>query len=139
LKVVIDDLVVQELDMSAHPELKHRLKRGYIGFPDMGHVYRVRSIRLEELPDRVQFVGLFDGRTLDGWQLRDGAIHGSNGNGILYAKPVFGDFELTAAVRSHGHVNSGFFLRGAPAGGRIYPAPTSIGAAWGPNTSSPGS
>lgn len=103
---------------------------------------------------------LFDGRTLDGWQLRDGgnwtvrdgAIHGSNGHGILYAKPVFGDFELTAAVRSHGHVNSGFFLRGAPAGcrdcrGRIYPTPTALrpaaftrwtAAAWGPNAKSAG-
>ena len=126
LKTAIDDVVVQDLDMSAHPELKHRLKRGYIGFPDMGYAYWVRNLRLEKLPDRVKFVELFDGRTLNGWQLRDGgnwtvrdgAIHGSNGHGILYAKPVFGDFELTAAVRSHGHVNSGFFLRGAPAGYR---------------------
>ena len=35
----------------------------------------------------------FDGRT------PDGAIHGSNGHGIPCAKPVSGDFELTAAVR----------------------------------------
>ncbi len=63
-----------------------------MGFPDMGYAYRVRNLRLEKLPDRVKFVELFDGRTLDGWQLRDGAIHE--------------------------HVNSGFFLRGAPAGYR---------------------
>lgn len=118
LKAVIDDILVQDLDMSAYPELKHRPKRGYTGFPGMGYAYRVRNLRLEKLPGRVKFVELFDGRTPDG----------SNGHGKLHAKPVFGDFEFTAAARSHGHVNSGFLLRGSPAGyrgcGRIYPTPT---------------
>lgn len=126
LRVSIDGVLVQDVDMAGHAELKHRLKRGYIGFPDMGYAYQVRKVRLEKLPDRLKFLNLFDGRTLAGWELkngghwvvRDGAIHGSNGHGILYAPPVLRDFELTALVRSRDFVNSGIFLRGGPDGYR---------------------
>jgi len=62
------------------------LKRGYIGFQDLGYRYRLRNIQLEDLGARRQFVTLFDG-ALNGWELRgggnwsvrDGAILGSNG------------------------------------------------------------
>ena len=122
LRVVLDDVTVQDVKMDSHPELRHRLRRGFIGFPDLGHAYTIRNLRIEERPSREKFVELFDGRTLDGWELRgegswsvrDGAIMGANGHGILYAPPVLSDFELTALVRSRNRVNGGNFLRGSP-------------------------
>ena len=122
LKVAIDGVTVQDVGLSEHPELRHRLRRGFIGFPDLGHAYTIRNLRIAERPSREKFVELFDGRTLKGWDLRgegtwsvrDGAIQGANGHGILYAPPVFTDFELTALVRSHNRVNAGIFLRGSP-------------------------
>ena len=82
----------------------------------------MRNIHIEDLGGTHRFVELFDGRSLEGWQLRgggtwdvhDGAIRGADGHGILYAAPVFRNFELTLLVRSHNRVNSGVFLRGSP-------------------------
>lgn len=123
-RAAIDGVVVQDLRLGEHEELRHRLKRGYIGFPDMGHAYRLRRIEIEDLGSPTRFVDLFDGISLDGWRLRgagnwavrEGAIYGFNGHGILYAPPSLQDFELTLLVRSHNHVNAGVFLRGEPEG-----------------------
>lgn len=117
LHAEIDGAVVQHVDVPTQPELKHRLKRGFIGFPDLGYAYAVRNIRIEDLGGATKFTAL------DGWKVRgagnwsfgaDGVITGANGHGILYAQQVFKDFELTALVRSHQHVNGGIFLRGSP-------------------------
>ncbi|HBY63794.1 MAG TPA: hypothetical protein DEH78_28550, partial [Solibacterales bacterium] len=100
---------------------------GYIGFPDAGYGWRLRKIEIEDLGARVKFLEPFDGRTLEGWTLRnggtwsvrEGAIYGANGHGILYAPtPPLADFELTMLVRSHNQVNSGVFLRGETEGPR---------------------
>jgi hypothetical protein len=122
LRAVIDDNTVQDVDLDSDPQLRHRLRRGYIGFPDLGHAYTVRNLHIEERPSREKFLELFDGRTLNGWELRgegswsvrEGAIMGANGHGILYAAPVLSDFEFTTLVRSRNRVNGGIFLRGSP-------------------------
>lgn len=124
LRVTIDGHVEQDLQLSSDPELRLRLKRGFIGFPDVGHPYKLRNIRLEDLGSRTKFVDLFDGSSIAKWQargtgaweVRQGYISGADSDGILYAPQEFRDFELTALVRSHNRVNSGIFLRGRPAG-----------------------
>jgi len=110
------------VDLAKHPELRYRLPRGYIGFPDLGYAYSLRHIELQELGTRRKYIDLFDGRSIEGWHLRgggnwgvrDGSIRGANGDGVLYAEPSFNDFEFTALVRSHNRVNSSVFLRGSP-------------------------
>ncbi len=122
LKVEIDGAVVQDIHLDQHAELRYRLRRGFVGFPDLGYKYSVRNVEIEELPSNVKYTDLFDGRSLAGWTLRnegtwsvnDGAITGANGHGILYSTPVLTDFEFTALVRSHNRVNAGIFLRGSP-------------------------
>ena len=122
LRVAIDGSIVQDVDLAAHAELSHRLKRGFIGFPDLGHAYSLRNIVIEDRGGIQTFVELFDGRSLKGWEVRGGgtwdvhggAIRGANGHGILYAPPAFRNFELTVLVRSRNRVNSGVFLRGSP-------------------------
>ena len=124
LQCAIDGVEMQNVQLDEHESLRWRPKRGHIGFPDMGYRYQVRNIRIQDLGDRLHFVRLFDGRSLAGWQLReegnwmvrDGVIYASNGSGILYAPPSFGDFELSVYVRSHGRANGGIFLRGEPEG-----------------------
>jgi hypothetical protein len=119
---LIDGALVQDVNLSSHAELRYRLRRGFIGFPDMGYAAAFRNIKIEDLGGKQKYVELFDGSTLNGWQLRgggtwivrEGAIQGSNGHGVLYADPVFQDFELTMQVRTHNRVNSGVFLRGDP-------------------------
>jgi hypothetical protein len=124
LRVTIDGHVEQDLRLSQDPELRLRLKRGFIGFPDLGYAYKLRNIRLEDLGSPTKFIDLFDGSSIAQWQnrgtgaweVRDGCITGADSDGILYAPGDFHNFELTALVRSHNRVNSGIFLRGRPAG-----------------------
>lgn len=118
----IDDVLVQDVQLDKHPELRLRLRRGHIGFQDLGHRASFRNIRLQDLGDRTAYTRLFNGNSIDDWKLRgggtflvrDGVITGENGHGILYAPPVFENFEITLAVRSHNRVNAGVFLRGSP-------------------------
>jgi hypothetical protein len=124
-KASIDGILMQDLSLDSTPGLEHRLRRGYIGFPDMSYPYALRNLMLEDLGAPTPFVELGDGRSLDGWEkrgnsgewwIRDGVITGANGHSTLYAAPPFDSFELTAVVRSHNRVNSGIFLRGQPTG-----------------------
>lgn len=139
LRAAIDGRTVQDVDLAEDPELRLRLKRGYIGFPDLGSAWTVRNVRIEDHGRRHKFVELFDGRTFDGWDLRggadwvirDGVIRTSNGHGVYYAPGTFGDFEFTALVRSHQRANGGVFLRGSPRGYRgfevqIYSPPNAV-------------
>ncbi len=124
LRATFDGVVVQDLDIAGHPELRYRLKRGYIGFQDLGYAYSLRNVQLEDLGSRLKYVTLFDGGPLKGWEargtgnwsVRDGSLFGANSDGILYAPSGFGNFELTMQVLSHRRVNSGVFLRGFPSG-----------------------
>jgi hypothetical protein len=127
-KASIDGNTVQDLDTSAVPALAHRLRRGHIGFPDMGYGYAVRNIEVTDLGRPSKLVSLLPAQALESWTRRgdsgqwrvsgDGTIEGSNGHSILYAPGEFGDFEFTAAVRTHRRVNGGVFFRGDAAGAR---------------------
>ncbi len=125
LEVDIDGERVQEVaNMDTDPELRLRLKRGFVGFPDLGHAYRVRAIKLEDLGAGREPVALSGWKLRDGtagqWRFAaDGTIKGASGHGILYAANKFADdFEFTAMVRSRNHVNGGVFLRGSPDGAK---------------------
>jgi 3-keto-disaccharide hydrolase len=139
LQAKIDGAVVQDVDLAADPELRLRLKRGYIGFPDLGYAWQVRNVKIEDLGGQHEFVQLFDGISLDGWDLkggadwviRDGVIRASNGHGVYYAPGEFEDFEFIALVRSHERANGGIFFRGGPEGFRgfevqIYSPPNAV-------------
>ena len=101
----------------------NRHAAGHIGFLDLGHKYALRDIRIDDFGNARPYTALFNGRDLDGWQLRDagqwsvrdGAILAANGHGIHYAPGDYADFELLAVVKSNNHVNAGLFLRGQPA------------------------
>jgi hypothetical protein len=119
LQVSIDGVLLQDFDVPAH-----RLRRGHIGFADMGYAWAVRHLEIEDLGAPTKFTSLLPAASLEGWEkrgesgewsLHDGVLRGANGHSILYAPPVFADFELTACVRAHHRVNSGLFLRGLSA------------------------
>jgi hypothetical protein len=127
LRALIDRVVVQDLDTASVPALAARLRRGVIGFPDMGYGYELRNLQIEELGAGVAIEELTPGDALKGWDKRGdsgiwsedaGVLSGAYGHSILYAPPTVRDFELTAIVRSHDRVNSGIFVRGDPAGER---------------------
>ena len=46
----MNDTLVQDLDVETVPELKYRLRRGYLGFESLSYPIRFRNIRIRELP-----------------------------------------------------------------------------------------
>jgi hypothetical protein len=118
------DLVTVSVDgkLLQSTQVLGRHATGHVGFLDLGHAYAVRNLEITPLAPPRPYRPLFNGRNLDGWQLRDGgrwevsqgAILAAGGHGIHYAPGEFSDFDLLAVIRTHNHVNSGIFLRGSP-------------------------
>ncbi len=74
--------------------------------------------------DEDGWISLFDGKSLDGWEVKsgfatyevkDGAIHGTTAKGspntFLCSKEKYGDFELEFDVKVHDKLNSGVQIR----------------------------
>jgi hypothetical protein len=49
LKATLNGQVVQDIDLSTHPELKHRIRRGFIGLQDHHDPVRFRNVRIKPL------------------------------------------------------------------------------------------
>ena len=120
LRVVINGEVAQDLDLSAHEETKYGLRRGALGFHNDGSTTRVRNLEIARLPDTLEYHELFDGETLDGWEVvrgdvewevRDGAIYAENGDGYLRNGMEAQDFDLRLVYRTSHRANGGVFFR----------------------------
>jgi len=120
LHVVIDGVVVQDLDLSAHPELRHKLKRGSIGFQNNGYGASFRNFRLAPLPDSTKEIALFNGENLNDWTaalgearwtVEDGAIVARESDGYLKHDVTVQDFHLRMYVRASDLANGGVFFR----------------------------
>ena len=61
LQVWMNDTLVQDLDVESVPELRHRLRRGYLGFESLSYPIRFRNIRVRELPPKETWDVLYDG------------------------------------------------------------------------------
>lgn len=49
LKATLNGQVVQDIDLSTHPELKHRIRSGFIGLQDHHDPVRFRNVRIKPL------------------------------------------------------------------------------------------
>jgi len=66
-----------------------------------------------------EWVALFDGKSLDGWdqigdanwRVSDGALVADKGNGFLVSKNAYGNFQLRAEFWVEDDTNSGVFIR----------------------------
>lgn len=121
LRVTLNGEVVQDLNVEEHETLRHRLRRGYLGIQDRGKRVAYRNLEIKELPDKENWEPLFNGRNFDGWaivqpegarwQVVDGVIVASDGDGYLVTQQQFDDFELHAYVKTTRLANGGIFFR----------------------------
>jgi hypothetical protein len=129
LQVWMNDTPVQDLDVETVPELRHRLRRGYLGFESLSYPIRFRNIRIRELPAKETWQVLYDGpEDFAKWQVSSGkpifeprgAVLRGDGNGQLATRETFRDFVLHLYVRGVQHHNGGIMFRSIPArpGGR---------------------
>jgi hypothetical protein len=129
LQVWMNDTLVQDLDVGTVPELRHRLRRGYIGFESLSYPIRFRNIRIQELPSQETWQALYEGPDdFAKWQVSSGkpifeprgAILRGDGNGQIATRGTFRDFVLHMYIRGVAHHNGGVMFRSIPAtpGGR---------------------
>jgi len=131
LQVWTSDEMIHDLDVSAVPELKHRFRRGYLGFESLSYPNRFRNLRIRELPSTERWQTLYGGpEDLSKWYITNGkpkfqplgeVLH-SDGSGLLATKEKFRNFELQMFVRHVKHHNSGVFFPSSGEGeaGRHY-------------------
>jgi hypothetical protein len=120
LRVLINGEVVQDLDLSADEATKYGLRRGALGIQNDGSTTRFRNFEVTRLPDSFEYHELFDGETLEGWEVvrgavewsvRDGAIYAEDGDGYLRNHMLTQDFDLRLKYRTSHRANGGVFFR----------------------------
>lgn len=120
LQIQLNGQLVQNVNLEKHPQLKYRLRNGYIGLQNHGSEVEFRNIYIRELPSReVQWTELFNGKDLKGWtktgnaewKVENGTLIATGGNGYLISEEIFDpDYELQVfAGKYENGGNSGVF------------------------------
>lgn len=132
LKVWTNGELVQDLNLDSRPELKDRLRRGYLGIAAASTPCRFRSLRIRELPSKQSWTNLYESPAdLDtNWHVSEGKpeyitlgpVLRSAGLGHLATKTKYRDFQLQMYVRSSAQSNGGIIFRSS---GRGNPKPVS--------------
>jgi len=120
LRVWTNDELVQDIDVESVPELRHRLRSGYLGFESLSYPIQFRNLRVRELPAKVSWSALYEGpEDFAKWHVSEGkpkfealgaVLHG-DGSGNIATNEKFRDFELQLYVRHSWHHNSGVLFR----------------------------
>jgi len=105
-KVWLNDTIVQDIDCTADPVFKYRLRKGIIGLSNHGSQAWFRNIWVKELPGKERWENLFNGRDLSGWvkigdadwQVRDGEIVAAKGGGYLVTAKEYEHFQFQAVA-----------------------------------------
>jgi hypothetical protein len=108
LEVKLNGVKIQDVDMERNEKLRWRLRRGYIGFQDIGQPIKYRHIEIRELPSQEQWTELFNGQDLSGWSqsgpakwsVESGMIVGADGDGYLITNESYSNFEFQVYVRT---------------------------------------
>ncbi len=131
LQVWTNDALIHDLDVESVPDLRHRLRSGYLGFESLSYPVRFRALRVRELPSKVAWTPLYESPAdLAKWRILDGKptfealgdILHADGDGHLGTIEPYGDFALEMYVRHARHHNGGVVF-GGPGGnapGRRY-------------------
>ncbi len=127
LQVWINGGLVQDLDLDQHPDLRYRLRRGYVGLQSLSYPIRFRNLQIQELPGREKWEPMFEtAADLAQWKTTEGkprveAIGDTlrlEGLGhIAFAKP-YRDFELHSYIRTSKWQNGGILFRSSGGGTR---------------------
>ena len=118
LRVTLNGTVIHDLDMSQHPVLRHRLRRGYLGIQnicDSGAWFK--DIEIRPLPDKTNWTDLFAdglaGLTFTGnskWTFDAGTktLDARGNNAMAYTKEQFrAPYELQVWVKTMVNGNGG--------------------------------
>lgn len=121
LQVWTNDEMIQDLNLDEHPELRYRLRSGYLGFESLSYPIRFRNIRVRELPAKERWQLLYQRpEDLALWEVVEGKakwetlgpVLRADGLGYLATRQTYRDFEFQCYVRASRHSNGGIIFRG---------------------------
>jgi hypothetical protein len=125
LRVWTNEELIHDVDVETVPELRHRLRSGYLGLESLSYPIRFRALRVRELPSKVSWTALYEApEDLAKWHIFDGkptfqalgaVLHG-DGDGHFATNDTFRDFEMQMYVRHVRHHNGGVVFGGAGGG-----------------------
>lgn len=115
LRVTLNGVLIQNLNMATNPALRDRLRRGYIGLENIGCRAYFRDIAVKPLPGKEQWTSLFasglDGLRFTGhsrWQMHRDTLIGEGPTGYAFTKATYhGPFELQVWVKTSLNGNGG--------------------------------
>jgi len=129
LQVWVNDEVVQDLNLESTPELRQRLRRGYLGLSTLGYPIRFRNLRIRELPDKEKWEHLYEtAGDFEKWFVSEsnqraparfealGGVLRGDGLGHLATKEKYRDFQVQLYIRGPKHHNGGVLFRSSGKG-----------------------
>lgn len=120
IRVLVNDEVVQDLDVETVPELRYRLRSGFIGLEALSYPVRFRNLQIRELPGKEKWEVLYERPEDFGeWFVSEGTpkfepvndILFGDGLGHIATKQQYRNFELHTYIRADQHHNSGVLFR----------------------------
>lgn len=120
LQVWMNGEQVQNVDLESVPELRHRLRSGYIGIESLSYPLRFRNLKIRELPAKEQWTSLYQSpQDIEKWTVAEGKakwetlghILRSDGTGYLATKERYRDFEFQTYIRASQFHNGGIIFR----------------------------
>jgi hypothetical protein len=112
--------MVQDLDVSAHPELRDRLRQGFLGIESLSYPLRYRNFRVSKLPGKQAWETLYaKPEDMNLWTPTEkatwepiGPVLRADGLGYLATKATYKNFRLQCYIRASLHSNGGILFRG---------------------------
>lgn len=120
LKATVNDVVVQDVDLSEHESTKYALRRGAIGFQHTGWGADIRNFEITRLPDSENGIVMLQPNSYDGfdkihsraeWTIKDGVLRSWDGDGYLVFDYPVEDFDFRCYIRTGPSANGGVFFR----------------------------
>lgn len=122
LQIRMNDELIQDLNLDVTPQLRHRLRSGYIGIESLSYPVRFRGLRVTELPSKEPWQSLYSApqdlktnwRNIGNrgkWEAV-GDVLRADGDGYLATADKYLDFELQCYIRGSQHHNGGIIFRG---------------------------
>jgi len=118
---------IQDVNLDAQPELRVRLRHGYLGIESLSYPIRFRNLRIRELPSSDSWQDLYVAPPYFAkWHVSDGkprfqplgeVLHAAD-LGYLATNAKFRDFALETYIRHSLHHNSGILFRTDGTGNR---------------------
>ncbi len=120
LEVWINGEQVQKLDVESVPELRYRLRSGYIGIESLSYPLRFRNLKIQGLPSKVTWDILYSGPDdMNKWTVADGnakweplgSVLRADNIGYLATKENYRDFAFQTYIRGSKFHNGGIIFR----------------------------